>query len=369
MLRNYFGIVNLDEDTRKLYPLLNKNNVATLQLGGRYRIIDFCLSNLVNAGINHICVFSENTSRTLNEHLSNGRPWDLDRKIGGLYVVYNKLLDYNQNCDELPFENNMELLENVTEENVIIVPSYMICNIDMEDIADKFEKSKADIMAVYKNVKDAEKEFINCISYNVNVNGQIIGAARNIGKRNDADISLEIFVMKKNLLCDLLFKAACEGKYYKLKDYISSHINEYNVVGYEFKGYLSCINNINNYYKTNMNLIDIYVMGALFNKNNPVYTKTKDSPPAKYTDMCSVTSSLIADGTVIKGKVTNSVISRNVVIEEGAEINRCVLLENVKIKQGVKLDNVIVTKNILIDKYSEIKCPEFQPLIIDKDVI
>lgn len=369
MLRNYFGIINMDEDTKKIYPLVKKNNVATLSLGGRYRIIDFSLSNLVNAGINHIFMFTENTSRTLSEHLSNGRPWDLDRKIGGLYVVYNTLMDYNQDCDKLPFENNLNLLTNVSEEYVVILPSCMICNVDIEDVAEHFEKSKADIMVVYKSVNDADEKFINCISYNVNLSGKITGAARNIGTRKKADISTEIFLMKRTLLCDLLFKAACEGRYNKLKEFISAHIDEYNVLGYKFDGYLSCINSINDYYKTNLNLIDIQNMGTLFNKNNPIYTKTKDSPPVKYGNYCNVTSSLIADGTVVKGKVKNSVISRNVLIEENTEIVGCILHENVIVRQGTTLNNVIVCDNVLIDKDCEIKCPKSQPLVIDENIV
>ncbi len=369
MLRNYFGIINMDEDAKKLYPLIKKNNAATLPVGGRYRIIDFSLSNLVNAGINHIFMFTENTSRTLNEHLSNGRPWDLDRKIGGLYVVYNRLMDYNQDCDKLPFENNLDLLNKISEEYVVILPSYMICNVDIEEVAECFEKSNADIMVVYKKVKNADKKFINCITYNVDMNGKVTGAARNAGIRKTADISMEIFVMKRSLLCDLLFKASCEGKYYKLKEFISAHIDEYNIVGHRFDGYLSCINSVNDYYAANINLIDIQTMGTLFNKNNPIYTRTKDSPPVRYAKTCNVHSSLIADGTVVKGKVKNSVISRNVLIEENVEIDGCIILENAIIRQGTKLSNVIVGNNVLIEKNSQIKCPKSQPLAIDENVI
>lgn len=366
MLRNYLGIINLDEATKDIRALTTRRNVASIPIGGRYRVIDFVLSNMVNAGINHICVFAENSTRSLSDHLSNGRPWDLDRKIGGLYVIHNSLMDDIFNSDKAAFENNIELLDKITEDNVIISSSYMICNIDLEAVAEAHEKSGADITAVYKEVDDADVHFINCNTFNLDEGSRVCSAARNVGKKKKANVCMEIFVMKKSLLCDLLFKAADEGTRAHIKDYISAHISEYSVHGYKFTGYLSCINTINSYYHTNMDMLNIATMGSLFKKLKPIYTKTKDSPPAKYYVGSSVSNSLIADGAIIKGKVVNSVISRSVIVEEGAQIDGCVILQNAHICKDAKLTNVIVDKGVVINENVDIKCPKQSPLTLER---
>ncbi|MBO5453649.1 MAG: glucose-1-phosphate adenylyltransferase subunit GlgD [Clostridia bacterium] len=366
MLRNYLGIINLDEDTKDIRALTTRRNTASVPIGGRYRVIDFALSNMVNAGINHVCVFSENSTRSLSDHLSNGRPWDLDRKIGGLYIIHNGLMEDILNSDKRVFENNMDLLDKITEDNIIISSSYMLCNIDLEAVAEAHEKAGAQITAVYKSVTDADIHFVNCNTFNITKTGKISSAARNIGRKKEADICMEIFVMKKELLCDLLFKAANEGLRSKLKDYIAAHISEYDVYGYKFEGYLSCVNTIDNFYRTNMDMLNIATMGSLFNKTRPIYTKTKDSPPVKYYKNSFVSNSLVADGTVVKGKIVNSVVSRGVIIEEGAEIDGCVILQNAIIGKDAKLINVIVDKGVVIEENSDIRCPKHNPLTLER---
>lgn len=366
MLRNYLGIINLDEDEKDIRALTARRNIGSIPIGGRYRIIDFPLSNLVNSGVHHVGVFAGKSTRSLSDHLGNGVPWDLDRKIGGLFTIHNPLMGDIYNSDNSVLENNMQLMSKVTEEYVILTSSYMVCNIDLKEVAEFHERNESDITAVYKHVDDADVNFLNCNTFKLDSFGNIESAGRNIGMEIENNICMEIFVMKKSLLCEIINKAANEGRNSRIRDYISANVGCYKVKGYEFRGYLACINSVDSYYKTNMDMLDITVMGTLFNKVRPIYTKTKDSPPARFLGNSKVLHSLIGDGATIKGKIKNSVIFRSAVIEDGAEIEGCVILQNARVEKNVKLTNVIVDKGVTIHQGSDIKCPFNNPLTMVK---
>ena len=366
MLRNYMGIINLEEDEKDIRSLTAIRPIGTVPVAGRYRVIDFMLSNMVNAGITSISVFSNKFTRSLDDHLSSGKPWDLDRKNDGLFLFQHNLLGGNSGYDLEQFENSIKFLNRSGSEYVILSSSYMLCNMDLERAAEHFEKTKADITVVYKKINNADEDFKGCDSLKLNEEGRVVKTVKNIGIEKNADISLEIFVMKKSLLLEFMYEAAKQGIKSDFKRFIYNNVMRYNVTAFEFKGYVRCINSIKNYYETNMEMLDIATVGELFNKNNPVYTKTKDSPPAKYLAGSDVRHSLVAEGTLIKGSVKTCVISRNVVIEEGAKLEGCIVLQNAHIGKNAQLKNVIVDKGVVVADDMKAECPKEYPLVLEK---
>lgn len=174
--------------------------------------------------------------------------------------------------------------------------------------------------------------------------------------------------MKKELLLSLVEKCAYIDYAYKLKAVIYENINKLVVKGYEYKGYLACINSLLSYYKTNMDMLSVDVTRELFfNESNPIYSKSKDSPPTRYYDGSVVKNALVANGCEIKGTVKHSIVSRYTVIEEGAEVENCILLQNCTIKSGVKIKNVIIDKNVTLDAGTELKGSDIYPLVIEKE--
>ncbi len=366
MLRNYMGIINLDEDERDIRSLTNFRPIATIPIAGRYRIIDFVMSNMVNAGLTHISVFSKKATRSLPDHLGNGKSWDLDRKIDGLFLFSHGILGGNANMDESHFGNNIESLNKAKYDYVILSSSYMICNADLEDIAEVHEKSGADITMVYQKVPCADRSFINCDVLQLDGKSRVINVSKNIGVDENANICAEIFVMKKKLLIEFMYMALREGRRGAFKKLIYENVLSYNVKGYELSGYLRCINSVESYYKANMEMLDLSIRGGLFKSGAPIYTKTKDSPPAQYIAGGVAKNSIVADGARISGEVVDSVISRSVVVEEGAVLTGCIVLQNAVIKKGARLTNVIVDKGVTIDENVVVQCPAEYPLVFEK---
>ena len=365
MLNKYMGILNLNENETNIISLTKNRPLAAIPIAARYRIIDFALSNMVNSGLKNIGIFTQSKSRSLVDHLGSGKPWDLDRRLNGLFVFNFGIASTSLNDAEMLW-NNMEYLYRSKEKNVILSPSYMIGNIDYTAAVKYHEGTQQDITVIYKNINTGIKNFLNCDVLNIDENNNVLSVGKNIGTYDSLNISMEMFIMKKDLLISLINKCIQTGSYCTIKDAIYKSINDLHVIAYEYKGYLQCINSISAYYKANMGLLNLKTTKELFFSNGPIYTKIKDEPPTKYDHKSKVKNSIIADGCIIEGVVENSIISRGVVVHSGAEIKNCIILQNCEIKENSKLHNVIMDKNVIIDAGKILNGDVEFPLVIEK---
>ena len=366
MLKNYLGILNLNEKEGNIQNLTRKRPVASIPLGGRYRIIDFVLSNMVNAGIQNVGVFTKSKSRSLIDHLSGGKPWDLDRKREGMFIFNFSNADPSIEDVEM-YRNNIDYLQLSRQKYVIISSSYMVCNIDYTDVAKFHEQSGRDITAIYKNADNCRKSFIDCDVLNIDENNRVLSVGKNIGIQDNNNIGMEMFIMEKETLIELIYKCITTGIFRKIKHAIYRSLEQYDVIAYEFKGYLECVNSIKSYYKANMDFLDVKVSKELFFNNGLIFTKVKDEAPTKYTNDCDVSNSLIANGCIIEGSVENSIISRRVVIKKGAVVKNCIIMQNCEIRENANLTNIITDKNVIIGQGKRLMGDSEMPLVIEKE--
>lgn len=368
MLKDYMGILMLNENEDRIRRLTRNRPLASIPFGGRYRIIDFVLSNMVNSGITNIGIFTEGKTRSLMDHIGSGKPWDLARKINGLFVF--NLGNSNYYMNEInTLKNNIEYFYKSKEKYVLFSRSYMVCNIDYKAAAAYHESSGADITIIYKNIEDSTKSFINCDVLNLDKNKRVLSVGKNICTSSVSNLSMEMFMMKKERFIDLIIECIKTGYYRSIEEVIYKNVSELNVNAYEFNGYLSCINSVNAYYKANMDLLNLNISKELFFENGPIFTKSQDESPTKYSENCKVSNSLIANGCIIKGSVKNSIIFRRVKIHEGVEIKNCIIMQNCEIKTGAKLTNVIIDKNVVIEEGKELKGDLDIPLVVEKKSI
>lgn len=368
MVNDYMGIIIANENEDNLKNLTQNRPLASIPIGGRYRIIDFILSNMVNSGINNVGIFTQSKSRSLVDHLGSGKSWDLDRKINGLFVFnFGICTSYLASIEML--KNNMEYLYQSKENNVVVAPSYMLYNINFEEVIKYHEASNKAVTVLYKKVDNGTKAFINCDVLNIDKNNTILSVGKNIGIDDNNNISMETFIMRKEFLINLIYYCIKTGCYSNIKDAIYKYAQDYKLCAYEFNGYLQCINSISSYYKTNMDMLNQKVTSELFYKNGYIYTKVKDESPTKYSNQSSVSNSLIANGCIIEGSVENSIIFRRVKIHKGAEVVNSIIMQNCEIKQGVKLSNIIIDKNVIIECNKELKGDKEFPLVIEKKAI
>lgn len=368
MHKKCIGIINLDENEDRIRELTRNRPLASIPLAGRYRIIDFILSNLTNAGIESVGIFTKTQSRSLMDHLGSGRPWDLDRKVDGLRI-FNFSAMGPQMEDISIFAENLDYLYKCRQEYVIMAPSYMVCNIDLREAFAFHIDSDNDITIIYKNVNDANENYFLCNTLTVDKNDMVSSVGRNIGDIKVANICMEMFIMKKELLIDIIKDCVTSGKFRKVKSAIYNSLEELRAGAYEYKGYLRCINSLQTYYKTSMELLDQSVYRQLFINERPIYTKTGDEAPARYMPGCRVKNSIIGNGSIIEGEVENSIIFRRVRIEKGAAIRNSIIMQESTIGERSILTNIITDKYTDIASDKELKGDEEIPLVIEKKII
>ncbi|ATD54026.1 glucose-1-phosphate adenylyltransferase subunit GlgD [Clostridium chauvoei] len=364
-MNNCLGIINLDENESRMGELVRYRTLASVPIAARYRIIDFVLSNMANSGIEGIGIFTKNKSRSLINHLTNGRPWDLHRKKDGLRVF--NFGDYAPEYDDVHnFADNIEFIKQSRRDYILIAPSHMICNIDYNEVIKQHKKNNKDVTIVYKKVNDADKKFIDCDVLNINEEGRVISIGENIGREENANISMEMYIMKTDVFINIVYDSIKSGMYRKIKDFISANLDKIQVDAFEFKGYLACINSLKAYFDTNMDLLSKTINKELFYENKPIYTKSQDEAPTQYTKISEVSNSIVANGSYIEGTVKNCIIGRRVHISEGTIIENCVIMQNTVIGPNVKMDKVIADKGTLIDENQSIKGTNNHPVTIQK---
>ncbi|MGH4051675.1 MAG: glucose-1-phosphate adenylyltransferase subunit GlgD [Clostridium sp.] len=368
MLKNYIGILMLNEQEDNIKSLTKSRPIASIPIGGRYRIIDFVLSNMVNSGIHNVGIFTNTKTRSLVDHLGSGQPWDLDRKINGLFL-FNLTSERAQLRDIDVLSKNIEYIYRTKQEYVIISSSYMLCNIDYNEAAKYHQESGSDITILYKKTNTGKKHYVNCSTLYINEENKILSIGKNIGAEDQLNISMEMFIMKKTTLIDIINKCVQTGSHNSIKEAIYDDVAELNVNAYEFKGYLQCVNSIKNYYKTSMDMLNGKVTKELFFNGGLIYTKSKDEAPTKYFNGAKVNNSLIANGCMLKGTIEKSVISRRVIVEQSAEVKNCIIFQNCIIKKGCKLTNVILDKNTILEENTVLEGDEEFPVVIEKKSI
>nr|WP_307774797.1 glucose-1-phosphate adenylyltransferase subunit GlgD [uncultured Cetobacterium sp.] len=361
MITNYFGIITAFEGHDLLKSLTAHRGVSTVPIAGKYRAIDFPLSNFVNCGIKNVVILSEKNSRSLRTHVEMGKSWGLNRKNGGLFIHSS-----DAECDAKLLNENLEFLYTQNSEMVIIAPTYMIANIDFESAMEFHNNSNKDITVLYKRVpSDNSKNFLGCDVLTFDERNVLTRVSTNLSPTKEQNISMEIFLMKKDLLLSLI--QPHENCSNSLKDIIYRSKHNLKIQGYEFKGYLSCLNTLANYFRTNMEVISTPNLTELFfNEKRPIFSKVKDSIPTHYFNGSNVKNSIISNECYIRGTVINSVLSRYVDIQEGAHVENCIILQNCVIKSGVKIKNLIIDKNVTVEKGTEIEGNQHYPIVIQK---
>lgn len=341
---NVMGVVfsNVNED---LIPELTINrSTASVPFGGRYRIIDFALSNLVNAGISKVGLVTKENYQSLMDHIGSAKSWDLDRKNGGLFI-----LPPHGNASAGVYKGRIDalrgvrhFLNNSTEQYVVLYDSNTALNIDLSDMIEEHINNEADITIAYKNgVLPANHSDV--MSFTIE-DGRINKVKMYESERPVCNYSLGIMVLSRALLISLVNDAASENKRELARDVIMPNVDNFRIRGYEFKGFVGTLDSAQSYVDASMKLLDADVRADLFNKERPIYTKRKDAMPTRYGVSSSVSNSLIADGCVIEGTVKNSILFRGVKVGKGAVLENCIVM------QGSEIGNNAELKYVTIDK-------------------
>ncbi len=369
-MKNCLGIINLSENDLEMGALCQSRPVAMLPFAGRYRLIDFVLSNMVNAGITGIGVYTGNKVRSVMDHLGSGGPWDLDRKINGLYTfspTYSYDSIQQRPGDVSLFYRNNAFIEMAKQDYLLFSKSYMIANIDLREAFEAFVDSGADIGILYKEVHDRKNRYIGLDKIHLDADGNFESIGTNLGMDDTFNLSLEMYFMKKSVYFELFNDAIEKGTANYLKQAVLDHLGQFEVTTFPVTGELLCINNIKNYLTGNMATLNPEVAESLFNRQRPIYTKVKDEPSTFYKSGSKVRNAYVANGCEIAGFVENSIIFRGVKIAKGCIVRNSIIMQKTHIGENAHLNYVILDKRLTVQSGVTLIGDPSSPFISGKD--
>ena len=365
---NVLGIIFSDINEREIRCLSEGRTMGSIPFGGRYRLIDFSLSNMVNSGINKVGVVTKGDYKSILNHLGSGKNWDLSKKNGGLYILPLFGSDFNFDNKVKTLYYLKDFIDTSAEEYVLLCDCNVVCNIDYKDVLDKHIKTQADITIVYEEGIPPKKSNSDIILETLN-NGKVSKAliCKDYGRK--CNYSLNMFVLKKKLLNSVILNCFRNNNLDFERCVIQENVNKLNIFGYKFKGFSKTITSLNTYFDANMLLLSESVRNELFNHERPIYTKIKDDMPARYNKGSKISKCLISNGCEIDGEISNSIVFRGVKVGKGAKISNCILMQNCVIEDNSVLNYAVTDKYVNIKNSRKLMGYYSYPIYIEKSKI
>lgn len=366
--KKILGVIfaNMHEDV--IPELTRQRTMGSVMFGGRYRLIDFTLSNMVNSGVSEVGVITKSNYQSLLDHLGSGREWDMARKNGGLH-----LLPPFSSTSSGMYRGRLEAMYGISDfikcsdaDYVIMSDCDVVTSLDYNAVFEAHIKSGADITAVYSTANLSLDEAAQSNVFGIDEGGRINNVLIKPSISGECNIALNTYIISKDLLMSIVTDGAARGIYSFAKSILQDKCGQYKIMAYKHDGYFSKITSIKSYYDANMALLDTATRCKLFPENAPVYTKIRDNPPAKFAIGANVKNSLIADGCIIEGTVENSVLFRGAKVGKGSVIRDSIIMQDTVIGKNCHVECVITDKIVKITDSKILTGSKNYPIYVGK---
>nr|WP_295971279.1 sugar phosphate nucleotidyltransferase [uncultured Bacillus sp.] len=334
MSKKLLGVIDATTTYDDLDGLTAHRSLAAVPFAGRYRMIDFVLSSMVNSGIQSMAIFTTYPYSSLLDHLESGKNWNLSRKRDGLFFFPSPHLAIPSAGigSFTHFAENIDYFYKASQEYCLIANCYTIMNLDFRPVLERHMECGCDITEIIQNGR-----------------------------------SLDMYLVKRTLLIDLLETRELTG-YTCMKDVVDGN-NSYTCCLYEYQNHAFIINSVESYYTVSMELLKHSVRRDLFFMNQPIYTKVKDEPPTRYCKEADVKYSLVANGCILEGKVENSIISRGVKIGKRSKITNSIIMQKCQIGENCVIDSAILDKDVRIEPGTVLIGSNRMPFVVPKGTV
>lgn len=360
------GVIFSNIHDENIPELSHRRTMASVPFGGRYRLIDFALSNMVNSGITTVGVITKSNYQSLMDHLSSGKDWDLARKSGGLIL----LPPFGAQENTALYQNRLEALKGITgflnrrsEDYVVLCDCDGVYRMDFSDVIAYHEKKGADVTMVCHDEQIEESSRYTALITGENDRVNYIKIDEKVSGKNKFYVN--IMVIGRKFLLDTIYDATARGLKSFRRDVLAKNIKRLKIYAYNFKGYHASIDSMASYFKHNMELLNKDLRDELFGARD-IYTKVRDSAPTKYGENSKICNSLISDGCIVEGMVENSILFRGVKVGKGSVVKNSILMQDCVIGENVNLNCVITDKNVVIRDRRVLSGCEIQPYVIPK---
>ena len=371
---NALGIIFPNSYDGLVPELVTERLMASIPFAGRYRLVDFILSSMVNCGIDNISLIVRQNYHSLMDHLGSGREWDLTRKNGGLTIfppyASNTVKVYGGRIEGLA--SILDFLRDAKEKYVVLSDASMAVNFDFKAMLDQHIESGADVTIAYKREEIPEAlrkpyDMTKDLYYTLDITdeGRVSQIQINSGNEGIQNLSMNIYIIDREFLVTLVAEAYSRGMFYLDRDLLSPNLDRLNVKAFCFDGYVARICDIKSYFDENMKLLQDENIEGLFG-GDPIYTKIRDDNPTRYMEGSKVKNVMAADGCVIEGEVENSVLFRGVKVGKGAKVRNCVLMQDTVVEPGVNVEYLISDKNVTITEGKEVHGADSFPVYVAK---
>lgn len=370
---NALGIIFPNGYDSLVPELVAERLMASIPFAGRYRMVDFVLSSMVNCGIDNVSVIVRKNYHSLMDHLGSGRAWDLTRKNGGLNIVppfaEKTVKVYNGRVEALA--SILDFLKDQKEKYVIMSEANIAANFDFKAMLNAHIESGADLPLAYAQ-EEIPKGLIKPFDINKDLyytldieDGRVKEIQINPETPGVQNLSMNIYIMDRELLISQVSAAFVRGHVYFERDIVAPQLDKLNVQAYKFTGYLARISSMKSYFDENMKLLDDENLDALFGSNH-IYTKIRDDNPTRYMEGARADNIMAADGCIIEGEVENSILFRGVKVGRGAKVKNCVLMQDTVIEPGAELEYIISDKDVTITADKKLKGTDSFPVYVAK---
>ncbi len=342
-------------------------SMGSVPYGGRYRLIDFPLSNMVNAGITKVGVITKSHYQSLMDHLGSGKAWDLSRKNEGLFFLPPRSSDdakYQGRVGSL--KDVMPFLHHSKEDLVVLADCHMVASLDLDAMIEQHKKSGADVTFACR--KGHVPNLPDIPQVRMDMSGRVMDMLLGKYSEDEAYYGIGVYIVGKDWLMRTVNESVARNHYH-FERILQSHLESYVVQGYVVPELVLPIYSLESYFKANLALLEPDVRAELFPKDCPVYTKLLDYVPAHYGLHGHTEDSLVADGAFIDGNVKNCIIFRGVTVCRDANLENCVIMQGATVEQGCTLKSIVADKNVLFREGRALQGSESYPVYIAKNTV
>ena len=375
MKNDMLGLIFADNPEAGMGELTSQRALAAVPFGGRYRIIDFMLSSMVNSSVINVGITTPYNYQSLTDHLGTGKDWDMDRKNNGLFILPPK--DTGDGPGET--QGGVDIIYGVhhylsksRQEYAVVADCNTICNMNFDEVLKFHLEHEADITLIYhKAGRLSPSELKRQILLDVDADARIRDMHVYPAKQKTDLSYMHMFIVRKELLMDLVDDAVAHGKHSISKDIFLGSLHRLKICAYEYNGCELKIDDVKSFFDANLLLLHRETREELFGlkTNMPIYTKVKDTVPTKYGKNAEVSNSIIADGCVIEGSVKNCVLFRGVHIGKGASIENCIIMQNSEVLDNCMMANVIFDKEVVLRNGKKLIGQDTYPMVIGKGTV
>lgn len=364
---NAMGIIFTND--ANIGELTNKRTMASLPFGGRYRQVDFGLSNLAFAGIRHVGIIARFSYQSLMNHIGDGEEWGLELGEGGLEFLtpFASSVTHTYRGKLESLASNMDFLEYCDNDYVVMIDSTVLSNLDLNKVIAAHIASGKDVTVVTaKGICDGNK--MMDFALKLDENGEIKDMVVDYAAPSDFQASMDIFVMNRQVLIREVKTLVAKNYFHMDRDLCMGgwRSGKITMNAFQFEGVAMFNESTQEYFQHSLDLVNKDVREGLFNRAHPVYTKVRDRVPTYYGDGCDVQNTVIADGCVLEGSVKDSVLFRQVTIAPEASVEDCVIMNDSVVGKGCELKNVILDKNVTVTPGTKLIGTRANPIVIKR---